>query len=180
MQLDDALRVLDLEHTADWAAVKNAHRRAIIASHPDVGGSTEAAARINQAFEYLRAVTDDGTEPLPRPATPSPVRRMHEQPRVDHDNPREVLLRLADVAHDLGEVVFVDPDAGLLEVVVGDEPGVGQLTASIDVDRPGADGVPVSFTLEPLGVAPAPPIAGVVDALMTMLGQTRRAPNPRR
>ena len=55
-------------------------------------------------------------------------------------------MQLADAAHDIGEVVFVDPDAGLLEVVVGDEPGVGQLTASVDL--PGRDGVPVAFTLE--------------------------------
>lgn len=73
-------------------------------------------------------------------------------------------MRLAEAAHHVGEVVFVDPEGGLLEVIVGDEPGVGQLTASVDHANP--DGVPVAFTLEPLGVTPAPPIQQVVQALM--------------
>lgn len=83
-------------------------------------------------------------------------------------------MRLADAAHDVGEVVFVDPDAGLLEVIVGDEPGVGQLTASVETAE--GDGVPVAFTLEPLGVTPAPPIREVVDDLMARLQANQGEP----
>ncbi|MEM9467683.1 MAG: hypothetical protein AAGA90_20070 [Actinomycetota bacterium] len=176
MDVDDALRVLGLSGTPEWEDVRRAHRRAIVAAHPDAGGTAASAARLNQALDTLARVTERGRRPLPDPtpppprpaAPPAPAPRHHVRQR----DPTEVLLRLADAAHHIGEVVFVDPDAGLLEVVVGEEPGVGQLTAS--VDTPSRDGVPVAFTLEPLGVTPAPRIEDVVTALMDRLRETER------
>ena len=64
-------------------------------------------------------------------------------------------------------MVFFDPHEGLLEIVVGDAPAVGQLAVTVGDARP--EGTPVSFTLEPLGVTPAPPINDVVGALMAEL-----------
>ena len=83
--------------------------------------------------------------------------------------PEDLLLRLAEVGHTVGEVVFVDALSGILEIVVGDPPAVGQLAAS--VGDAGPDGTPVSFTLEPLGVTPAPPIGDVVARLMAALAR---------
>ena len=80
---------------------------------------------------------------------------------------------MADAAHDIGEVVFVDPHDGMLEVIVGVPPGVGQLTATVDKATP--DGVPVSFTLEPLGVAPAPSIHEIVEKLMALVRRRPRS-----
>ena len=80
---------------------------------------------------------------------------------------------MADAAHDIGEVVFVDPHDGMLEVIVGEPPGVGQLNATVDEATP--DGVPVSFTLEPLGVAPAPSIHEIVEKLMALVRRRRRS-----
>ena len=170
MEVIEALDVLGVGRDASWQTIRRAHRTSIVAAHPDTGGSAASAARINQALDVLRRATDDGRTPLPDPAPAPPRRDVAPRPdgapttRVPLHDPIEVLLRLADAAHDVGEVVFVDPIDGLLEVIVGDEPGVGQLTAS--VDAAGDDGVPVAFTLEPLGVAPAPPIGDVVAALM--------------
>ena len=170
MEIAEALRVLKLPDDPDWDAVRRAHRRAIVAAHPDTGGSAARAALVNQALDTLGRATDHGRRRLSAPATPTPP-----APRPAHvplRDPAEVLLRLAEVAHDVGEVVFVDIEAGLLEVVVGDEPGVGQLTASVDVAN--RDGVPVAFTLEPLGVAPAPRIEDVVRDLMGRLAALDR------
>ena len=85
--------------------------------------------------------------------------------------------RQADAAHEIGEVVFVDPHDGFLEVIVGDPPGVGQLTATVDEATP--DGVPVSFTLEPLGIASAPSIHEIVEELMALVRRRRRSAHRR-
>ena len=183
MDVENALRVLGLPDAPDWSDVRAAHRRAIVQTHPDAGGSAGDAARVNQAFDLLRKVSGDGERPLPG-RVPAPPTVLVPDPRsaspdqlVADDDPVELLLRLADAAHEIGEVVFVDPHDGMLEVIVGEPPGVGQLTATVDEATP--DGVPVSFTLEPLGVASAPSIHEVVEKLMALVRRRRRSA-PRR
>ena len=183
MDIADALRVLGLSDAPDWSDVRAAHRRAIVRTHPDAGGSAGDAARVNQAFDLLRKISGNGERPIPggAPAPPTaPVpgsRSTSPEQLIADDDPVELLLRMADAAHEIGEVVFVDPHDGLLEVIVGDPPGVGQLTATVDEATP--DGVPVSFTLEPLCVAPAPSIHEIVEELMALVRRRRRSA-PRR
>ena len=183
MDIADALRVLGLSDAPDWSDVRAAHRRAIVRTHPDAGGSAGDAARVNQAFDLLRKISGNGERPIPggAPAPPTaPVpgsRSTSPEQLIADDDPVELLLRMADAAHEIGEVVFVEPHDGLLEVIVGDPPGVGQLTATVDEATP--DGVPVSFTLEPLGVAPAPSIHEIVEELMALVRRRRRSA-PRR
>ena len=50
---DEALRVLGLDDVATDRDVKRAHRRLMKKHHPDRGGSTEIAARLNRAREQL-------------------------------------------------------------------------------------------------------------------------------
>ena len=138
MDVTDALRVLGLSDAPDWSDVRAAHRRAIVRTHPDAGGSPGDAARVNQAFDLLRKISGNGERPIPggAPAPPTaPVpgsRSTSPEQLIADDDPVELLLRMADAAHEIGEVVFVDPNDGLLEVIVGDPPGVGQLTATVD------------------------------------------------
>jgi DnaJ family protein C protein 19 len=51
----DALRLLDLPADADKATIERAHRRLIGRVHPDAGGSTELARRVNGARDSLIA-----------------------------------------------------------------------------------------------------------------------------
>jgi hypothetical protein len=166
MDIATAFGVLGLEHGADWTAVRTMHREAIRSSHPDVGGSTDRAAQVNQAFGVLERATNGGQYPLPPPPPDSPAPASERSPStvLDFDSPAELLRCLADVGHDVGEVVFVDPVSGLLEIIVGPEPGVGRLI--VDVGEPTQGGVSVAFTLEPLGVIAPPPIGEVVADLL--------------
>ncbi|KAF0220777.1 MAG: hypothetical protein FD176_3290 [Rhodospirillaceae bacterium] len=53
MSVEEAREILGLDAKADVAAIKAAHRRLMEANHPDRGGSTWIAARLNQARDRL-------------------------------------------------------------------------------------------------------------------------------
>ena len=55
MTREEALRVLGLDETADKEQVVEAHRKLMQKVHPDMGGSDDLAARINEAKRILLA-----------------------------------------------------------------------------------------------------------------------------
>ena len=174
MDVSTALTLLGLDGSPSWAEIRKAHRLAIRVSHPDAGGDAETAARVNEAYQLLRRAGLPGSV-TPPPSSPGEPAFFRNEPepdqtqRVEGDDVADVVARLADAAHAIGDVVFLDPQAGLLEVIVGRAPGVGQLVAHVTAPAELGGDVPVAFTLDPLGVAPAPPIREVVGDLLAQL-----------
>lgn len=53
MSVSDAAKVLDVSTDASPETILEAHRRLIAKVHPDAGGTSELAARVNQARDTL-------------------------------------------------------------------------------------------------------------------------------
>lgn len=166
--IDRALAVLGLQGRPPWDDVRAAYRSLVRESHPDVArneAATSRTAAINEAFAHLRRRTEDGREALPeRPL--DPARPVTQPAVVLRSRPGDVYVNLLEAAHELGDVCYLDPEAGLIQILLSDQ-GAAGAHLLIDLDR---DHEPprVAFTLESADDAVAP-IADVVGALAAHL-----------
>lgn len=53
MSMAEAAKLLDVPQYADKTTVNTAYKRLIARVHPDMGGSAELAARVNQARDVM-------------------------------------------------------------------------------------------------------------------------------
>ena len=182
MDFDDALDLLRLDRSSDWAAVRSAYRASMRHAHPDVAtGDAATARRLNEAFALLEPVFRRGEPAPPPPAPPTPPRAAASRAaaawgdeldvaRVDDDAlalvapAEEVFLRLLDALHDLGDVTYADPENGYLEALVCE--GDGLLAVSL---QGRAEATEAFFTLESLRGSPVPPIERVVREVADVL-----------
>ena len=160
--------------------VRAAYRELIRDRHPDRAGerATGDAARINEAYAVLRETVGP---PVVDEVAPSPFRSDAGTKSVIADTvtlldddtvafsfpAEEVFHLLVDVAHEVGDVTYVDPEAGLLEVLVQFE---GEPLCSIVLSLQGrADRVEAFCSIEALDGSEAPPVADVVSLLVENL-----------
>lgn len=166
MEVADALRTLGVEPGASWEDIRQAYRDGLMRHHPDAGGGEGSAERtdaIVSAFRSLRTITNDGVTPLPLPL----VLDIEDPtaPMVLHARPGDVFVRLCQAAEQIGHLSYADRDANLLQVMIGDvdaEWAPSQLTAELTAE---GSLTMAMFSLEPIGVSAAPPIADVVARL---------------
>ncbi len=189
----EALSVLGVDHTSDHAAVRRAFRARLRDTHPDLNAAadaTERTVRLTTAYQvaldHLNADLD-GSPPVgpaadtaAAPATPPEpdpepvVVRLLDAETIGIDAPSpEVLPMLIEAAHQLGDITYLDPSAGLLEIVVE---FVGAPTSSVVLSLQGrATGTTEVFcTVEPLSGGEAPP----GEAVTHLLWRTLRGEDP--
>lgn len=178
MNRERALRTLGLEKGARADEVNRAYRALIRQAHPDAGGSTAVAARITEAYHWLQRA---GTEPprTPKPAPPPPPAPSATDEADDSYvlvlPPGDVFARLVEAGHQLGEVSYIDHDAGIVQVTFTADNGVVcQLAATLTPgpSRPHQSDAQVEFTLDPLANGEAPPISQVVTRFARIFRRT--------
>jgi hypothetical protein len=164
MDVHEACSVLEVAVGDGWDAVRAAYRRLIRAAHPDrVGGTTRAAARLNEAYTVLgrarrqgppvgSATAPAGTPGAPGPPPPPPPPRVGTAVVGDDTlllaaPPPEAFALLLEAGHRIGSVSYVDRSSGIFEVVVHE---AGE-TCSLLVTLEGrGHGTEVVFALESL------------------------------
>jgi len=163
----EAATVLGVGPVATPDEIRSAYRRRLRASHPDVVDGVDAnhrTAQIIQAYEVLKAAV----APLAPAVVPPVVTRMDEDTLAVAAPAEETFLLLLDAAYRLGEVTYVDVDAGLLEAVVDFGDGViGSVVASLQGRGAATE---VFLTVERLGKGPPVPAARLLDLVVSALG----------
>ncbi|MFZ4432199.1 MAG: DnaJ domain-containing protein [Microthrixaceae bacterium] len=179
MEPGRARSLLGLAAGADRATIRAAYRRRVARVHPDVSRSPDATDRtleLRIALEVLLGATPTEGEgagppvepPAPEERSPAPPPVLVERRSEDTIGvalpPDEVLLLLIEVAHDLGEVAYLDPANGLIEVVVE---FLEAPTSSVLLHLQGrATGVTeIVCTVEPLSGGARPPTEAVTELL---------------
>lgn len=173
MDRDTARLVLGVGRDTAWLDVRDRYRALVRRHHPDVAahpGASATTARLTAAYRVLRDAHAHGLQPEPptpgAPTAPVVIETDGEVLLLDAPH-EEAFFALLEAAHALGEVAYLDADAGLLETIV--ELG-GHAAASVLVTLQGrAHGTEAFVTVEPLGATPAPTAASVVAVLGALL-----------
>jgi hypothetical protein len=189
VEVAEARAVLGVGPEDGWPAVRAAFRRLLLATHPDVAERLpDATARTARLTEAYRVVRTAHQAPAPPPAAArvatAPPRTAGASARggtgvdvcVEHGalllgGPRdEAFFRLLELADDVGEVTYVDPQVGLLETIVHFD---GWPVCSLLMTLQGrATGTEAFCTIEPIERGTAPPLDAVVLTLAARLGAT--------
>jgi hypothetical protein len=188
MEWVEALVVLGLTDAPDEPTVRSAFRARLRETHPDLNAATDAtertvrlttAYRVALAHLNRPAPSPDRPRPPAQPAAPTPTVEPIGVELVDAETigigapAAEVLPLLIEAAHQLGDITYLDPGAGLLEVVVE---FVGAPTSSVVLSLQGrATGITEVFcTVEPLSGGEAPSD----EAVTHLLWRTLRGEDP--
>ncbi|MDP8987884.1 MAG: DnaJ domain-containing protein [Actinomycetota bacterium] len=183
MDTAEARAVLAVGRTAGTEEIRRAFRRQLRRTHPDVARDVADAgrrtARLVQAYATLRRPPGAPSAPAP----PPPAGRLPAI-TVAGDSLRwavpagEAFRLLVEVADSIGDITYVDVDAGLLDMVVVLGDGTACSLMATVAARPGPARPPdteVLFALEPLGAGARPPAQPVVAAVASRLA--RAAPH---
>jgi hypothetical protein len=177
MERAEAAALLGIEGEATEPQLRAAYRQRIRERHPDRAGpgATIDAARIIEAY---RVLSDPAPAPAPTPA-PTPARTpdagglvtLVDDETVGFAFPAdEVFVLLTEVADEIGDITYIDPDAGLLEVLVTP---VGSGPWSVVLSLQGrADRVEAFCTVEALDGSEAhsgPVVSLLLDSLRRRL-----------
>lgn len=151
---------LGVELDASAVEVRSAFRRLLRRHHPDVaGGDGAEARRLTEAYRVLR-----------RPAPPvTATTSASDDTVVLALPPDEAFDALLDAGAAIGDVTYVDAEAGLLEVLVTFDDG-RRASALVTLQGRATGTTDAFVTLEGLGNEPAPAPAIVLAALVEALG----------
>ncbi len=190
MEPAEAREVLGVADSATPGEVRAAYRRLLRAHHPDLAGagSTRRTAELTVAYRVLRVAAATTAPPEATGATPAPrpedAGGAERPARTDDDSfslalpADEAFLAVLDAGHRLGDVTYVDPEGGLLDVHV--ELGDGTRCSAVFTTQGRSDGTTEVFCAVARAhrrgpALPADTTAAVVDAMVSLLANDRGA-----
>lgn len=165
MDRDAARVVLGVDASAPADEVRRAFRRLLLRHHPDVAAGADADAATRALTEAYRVLSSTNTEPAVE-STPVTAATSTGGDTIELAMPPdEAFVHLVEAGSRIGEVTYVDVDAGLLEVIVTmDDASVVSLVITL---QGRASGTTEAFcTVESLGHRQPPPLGVVLDALL--------------
>ncbi|MEX0767330.1 MAG: J domain-containing protein [Microthrixaceae bacterium] len=173
--IEKALSLLGVTSESSPGQIRAHYRQLLLRNHPDHSSQDEAALltmALTNAYQLLNSRTPT-PPPLPKLEQPSQVEIcLLDDFTLQVKAPAsETLMLLIDMAHDLGEISYLDPAAGLLEIVIE---FVEEPTSSVLLTMQGrSSGVTEVFcSVEPLSGGISPPADAVARLLLRTLTQT--------
>lgn len=182
VELSEARAILGVTVEDGRRHVRAAYLSRLRDAHPDrndAAGAHERTVRLGDAYRTALAGlgvsdppsiggSDPGTATTTPAATVVPVAMLSDDTVGVGAPPDEVWGLLLEASHRLGEIAFIDPGAGLLQVVIEFlEDPVCQLVLSLQGRATGV--TEVFCTVESLETGPPPPIAAVTRLLVDTL-----------
>ena len=182
-KIDAARLLLGVEPACSETEIRAAYRMLLLRTHPDINSKADATERtmaLTNAYLILTSLEVDGApdqreqpaEDHGRNAAPKPERIVEIQLLSDLTisvgaPASETLMLLIDMAHELGEISYLDPSAGLLEIVIE---FVEEPTSSVLLSMQGRGNATteVFCSVEPLSGGISPP----ADAVARLLHRT--------
>ena len=161
---------LGLTADSSWESARCRYRALIRALHPDLDPSSEESTRhaavVNSAWTTLVTATDNGARPLPCP-TDQPTEPLPAPMITLRAKPGDVYAQLLDAAHEIGVVSYMDPEAGLIQVLLDNgDPSGSQLLITVNAeDQPTL----ASFALDRMGAGDTPDITEIVGLIENQL-----------
>jgi hypothetical protein len=164
----EARRLLDVDPAVGPEELRAAFRRALRRTHPDLhGGDGAEARRVLDAYELLADQPLPSAPPPPAPpAPPAPSDLVSvEGDTVSAELPAGDLFEMLVVVGDrIGDITYVDADAGLLEILL-QVAGHGPCSVVLSLQGRGLGLTEAMCTVEPVGSWPAPPPEAVAAVL---------------
>jgi hypothetical protein len=182
-KIDAARLLLGVEAACSETEIRAAYRMLLLRTHPDINSKADATERtmaLTSAYLLLTSVAVDPAlaqqaEPAPNQGTKTPSKQervieiqLLADLTISVGAPAsETLMLLIDMAHELGEISYLDPSAGLLEIVIE---FVEEPTSSVLLSMQGRGNATteVFCSVEPLSGGISPP----ADAVARLLHRT--------
>lgn len=187
-KVDAARLLLGVEAACSEAEIRAAYRMLLLRTHPDINSKADATERTMALTSAYLLLTSLVVDPAPAAAAAA----QQEEPAAEQGRRRapkkeeeieilllgdltisvaapasETLMLLIDMAHELGEISYLDPSAGLLEIVIE---FVEEPTSSVLLSMQGRGNATteVFCSVEPLSGGISPP----ADAVARLLHRT--------
>ncbi len=191
-KVDAARLLLGVEAACSEAEIRAAYRMLLLRTHPDINSKADATERTMALTSAYLLLTSLVVDPAPAAAAQQEESAQQAQPAAEQGRRRaqkkeeeieilllgdltisvaapasETLMLLIDMAHELGEISYLDPSAGLLEIVIE---FVEEPTSSVLLSMQGRGNATteVFCSVEPLSGGISPP----ADAVARLLHRT--------